>query len=156
MRVATPEQEAAIAATGTDVLLEAGAGTGKTGVMVERYCRLACEDEIDPDAILAFTFTDKAAAELRQRVRNELSRRAAAGSERAGRLLGEIGGAWITTIHGFCNRLLSGHPVAAGIDPGFRVLDPHETERAEREAFEEAVDLFLAAHGGPAEDLIAC
>jgi len=143
-RTPTPEQAAAIAVGGGDVLLEAGAGTGKTGVMVDRYCRLVCEEEVSPDAILAFTFTDKAAAELRQRIRAEFSRRAEAGSERAAELLNAIGGAWVTTIHGFCNRLLAGHPVAAGIDPVFRVLDAPETTRAAREAFDEALRDFLA------------
>jgi len=140
----TPEQAAAIKVSGRDVLLEAGAGTGKTGVMVDRYCRLVCDKGVSPDAILAFTFTDKAAAELRQRIRAELARRAEAGSERAAELLTAIGGAWVMTIHGFCNRLLAGHPVAAGIDPGFRVLDAPESARAAREAFDEALAEFLA------------
>ena len=131
-RSPTPEQAAAIEAGGHDVLVEAGAGTGKTGVMVDRYCRLVCDQEVSPDAVLAFTFTDKAATELRQRIRAELELRAEAGSERARELLGAIGGAWVTTIHGFCNRLLAGHPVAAGIDPRFRVLDAPEAERAAR------------------------
>jgi ATP-dependent exoDNAse (exonuclease V) beta subunit len=143
-RAPTPEQKAAIEVSGHDVLLEAGAGTGKTGVMVDRYCRLICDKGVSPDAILAFTFTDKAAAELRQRIRAELARRAEAGSERAAELLSAVGGAWVTTIHGFCNRLLGGHPVAAGIDPGFRVLDAPETARAAREAFDEALTEFLA------------
>jgi ATP-dependent helicase/nuclease subunit A len=143
-RMPTPEQAAAIEAGGRDILLEAGAGTGKTGVMVDRYCRLVCDKGVSPDAILAFTFTDKAAAELRQRIRAELNRRAELGSERAAELLSAIGGAWVTTIHGFCNRLLAGHPVAAGIDPGFRVLDAPETARAAREAFDEALVEFLA------------
>ncbi len=140
----TPEQAAAIEARGHDVLVEAGAGTGKTGVMVDRYCRLVCDLGISPDAVLAFTFTDKAATELRQRIRAALELRAAAGSERAAELLSAIGGAWVTTIHGFCNRLLAGHPVAAGIDPRFRVLDGPETERTAREAFDEALGEFLA------------
>ncbi len=144
-RTPTPEQAAAIEIGGRDVLLEAGAGTGKTGVMVERYCRLVCEQGVSPDAILAFTFTDKAAAELRQRIRVELAHRAEAGSESARELLGAIGSAWITTIHGFCNRLLAGHPVAAGVDPGFRVLDAPETTRAAREAFDEALREFLGS-----------
>ena len=143
-RSSTPEQSAAIEARGHDVLVEAGAGTGKTGVMVDRYCRLVCDLGISPDAVLAFTFTDKAATELRQRIRAALELRAAAGSERAAELLTTIGGAWVTTIHGFCNRLLAGHPVAAGIDPRFRVLDGPETERAAREAFDEALGEFLA------------
>jgi ATP-dependent helicase/nuclease subunit A len=148
-RKPTEEQLAAIEATGTEVLVEAGAGTGKTGVMVDRYCRLICEQGISPDAILAFTFTDKAAAELRQRIRGEIERRAEAGSERARQLLPGLGSAWITTIHGFCNRLLSAHPVAVGIDPRFRVLDAAETERAAVEAFDEALEAFLA--GGDRE-----
>jgi ATP-dependent exoDNAse (exonuclease V) beta subunit len=142
-RLATPEQAAAIAIGGRDVLLEAGAGTGKTGVMVDRYCRLVCDEMLSPDSILAFTFTDKAAAELRQRIRAELARRAELGSERAAALLAGIGGAWVTTIHGFCNRLLAAHPVAAGIDPGFRVLDTPEAARAAREAFDRALAEFL-------------
>jgi len=143
-RKPTPEQAAAIEAAGRDLLLEAGAGTGKTGVMVDRYCRLVCEGGVAPDAILAFTFTDRAAAELRQRIRAELARRAELGSERAAEVLSAIGGAWVTTIHGFCSRLLGAHPVAAGVDPGFRVLDAAETARAAREAFEEAIEEFLA------------
>jgi ATP-dependent helicase/nuclease subunit A len=149
-REPTPEQAAVIAVRGKDVLLEAGAGTGKTGVMVDRYCRLVCDSGLSPDAVLAFTFTDKAAAELRQRIRAELARRAERGSERAAAVLAGIGGAWITTIHGFCNRVLAAHPVAAGVDPGFRVLDAPEAARAAREAFDDALVEFLKADG-PAE-----
>ncbi|HWW67531.1 MAG TPA: UvrD-helicase domain-containing protein [Solirubrobacterales bacterium] len=154
-RTPTPEQAAAIGATGRDVLLEAGAGTGKTGVMVDRYCRLVCDEGVSPDAVLAFTFTDKAAAELRRRIRAELARRAEAGSERARMLLGGIGGAWVTTIHGFCNRLLAGHPVAAGVDPRFRVLDAPEAERAAREAFDDALEAFLAEGDRHREETVA-
>ncbi len=154
-REPTTEQRAAIAASGRNVLVEAGAGTGKTGVMVDRYCRLVCEGGISADAILAFTFTDKAAAELRQRIRAELEVRAAAGSERAQDLLGALGGAWVTTIHGFCNRLLAAHPVAIGIDPRFRVLDAPESERAAREAFEDALEDFLAGGDEARERTVA-
>jgi ATP-dependent helicase/nuclease subunit A len=154
-RAPTTEQRAAIAASGRNVLVEAGAGTGKTGVMVDRYCRLVCEGGVSADAILAFTFTDKAAAELRQRIRAELEVRAAAGSARAQDLLGGLGGAWVTTIHGFCNRLLRAHPVAIGIDPRFRVLDAPESERAAREAFEEALEEFLAGGDEARERTVA-
>jgi ATP-dependent helicase/nuclease subunit A len=153
-RSPTPEQRAAID-RGGDLLIEAGAGTGKTGVMVDRYCRLVCDEGISPDAVLAFTFTDKAAAELRQRIRAALTARAEAGEERARALLGAIGGAWVTTIHGFCNRLLAGHPVAAGIDPGFRLLDAAEAERVAREAFDEALEAFLATGDADRERTVA-
>ena len=154
-RKPTAEQRAAIEATTAEVMVEAGAGTGKTGVMVDRYCRLVCERGVSPDSVLAFTFTDKAAAELRQRIRTEIERRAEAGSKRARELLPRLGSAWVTTIHGFCNRLLSAHPVAVGIDPRFRVLDAPETERAAGEAFDEALEAFLAADDREREDTVA-
>ncbi len=154
-RQPTPEQKAAIRAGARRVMVEAGAGTGKTGVMVERYCRLTCDEGVSPDAILAITFTDKAAAELRQRVRAELAARAGAGSERARELLAGLGAAWITTIHGFCHRVLAAHPVAAGVDPRFAVLDPAETDRAGREAFDAALEGFLAADEPAREETVA-
>jgi ATP-dependent helicase/nuclease subunit A len=154
-REPTPEQARAIGAGGLDLLVEAGAGTGKTGVMVDRYCRLVCDLEVPADAVLAFTFTDKAATELRRRIRAELAQRAAAGSGRAGELLAVLGGAWVTTIHGFCSRLLAAHPVAAGIDPRFRVLDAAEAERAAREAFDDALAEFLAGGGEARERTVA-
>jgi ATP-dependent exoDNAse (exonuclease V) beta subunit len=154
-RQPTEEQRAAIEATGAEVLVEAGAGTGKTGVIVDRYCRLACEQGVPPDSILAFTFTDKAAAELRRRIRAEVERRADSGSERARELLPGLGGSWVTTIHGFCNRLLSAHPVAVGTDPRFRVLDAPETERAAVEAFDEALEAFLAGGDRARENTVA-
>jgi ATP-dependent helicase/nuclease subunit A len=155
-QAATPEQRAAIDASGAEIMVEAGAGTGKTGVMVDRYCRLVCDERVDPDAVLAFTFTDKAAAELRQRIRAEIEWRAVElGSERARALLPRLGSAWVTTIHGFCNRVLSAHPVAVGIDPRFRVLDAPETERAAREAFDEALDEFLATGDRDREETVA-
>jgi ATP-dependent helicase/nuclease subunit A len=154
-REPTPEQAAAITVRGKDVLLEAGAGTGKTGVMVDRYCRLVCDSGLAPDAVLAFTFTEKAAAELRERIRAELSRRAERGSERAATVLAGIGGAWITTIHGFCNRVLAAHPVAAGVDPGFRILDAPEAARAAREAFDDALVEFLADGARAREETVA-
>ncbi|MBS1846341.1 MAG: UvrD-helicase domain-containing protein [Actinobacteria bacterium] len=153
-RTPTPEQAAAIGARAHNVLLEAGAGSGKTGVMVERYVRLVVDEGFSPDTILAFTFTDKAAAELRARVRAELSHRAAGKGAAAGRaasLLSSMGAAWITTIHGFCNRILTAHPVAAGVDPGYRVLDQPEAQRAARDAFDTALAEFLA-DGDPARE----
>jgi ATP-dependent helicase/nuclease subunit A len=147
---ATPEQRRAISSRGIDVLLEAGAGTGKTRVLVERYCDAVEEDGID--AILAFTFTERAAGELRHRIREELRRRAteakAEGVTERARLLAELATeserAWISTIHGFCRRLLAAHPVALGLDPRFRVLDELEAERVAFRAFDEALERFLA------------
>src|SRR4051794_41777021 len=80
----TDEQRAAIGARESPVFCEAGAGSGKTRGLVERYCAAVTEDEVVPDHILAFTFTDRAAAEPPQPVPRELGRRARALSQ-AGR-----------------------------------------------------------------------
>src|SRR5437762_6800002 len=81
----TAEQRRAIAARGGDVFCEAGAGTGKTRVLVERYCDAAVVEGVELERILAFTFTERAAAELRGRIRRELNRRAEARAAAAGR-----------------------------------------------------------------------
>ncbi|MCL4288536.1 MAG: UvrD-helicase domain-containing protein, partial [Thermoleophilia bacterium] len=145
----TAEQALAIGERGRDVFLEAGAGTGKTRVLVDRYCEAVDADGVEPERILAFTFTEKAAAEMRRRIRIELARRAATAAEptRRARLqeaarAGES--AAITTIHGFCRRLLAAHPVAAGLDPRFRVLDADEAGRIARAAFDEALAALAA------------
>ena len=143
----TPEQRLAIDSRDRDVFCEAGAGTGKTRVLVERYCDAVELDGVGIEAIFAFTFTERAAAELRSRLRLELGRRAARAREsgelelatllaRAGR---ETERAWVTTIHGFCRRLLATHPAAAGIDPRFRVLDESEASRLRTRARDEAL-----------------
>ncbi|MEZ5074336.1 MAG: UvrD-helicase domain-containing protein [Solirubrobacterales bacterium] len=140
----TAEQAAAIGNRDRDVFLEAGAGTGKTRVLVERYCEAVAADGVEPERILAFTFTEKAAAEMRRRVRVELSRRADTATDAADRArlqaaarAGEA--APITTIHGFCRRLLASHPAAAGLDPRFRVLDADEAGRLGRACFDEVL-----------------
>ena len=151
----TPEQRAAIAARDRDVFLEAGAGTGKTRVLVERYCEAVCADDVEVEAILAFTFTERAAAELRERIRRSLGARSRAAREGGDPVLAaELGQraraterAWVTTIHGFCRRLLAAHPVAAGLDPRFRVLDEAEAVRLRERAFTAAL-AELMEHGG--------
>src|SRR4029077_12244379 len=94
-----PEQQRAVDARGL-VFVSAGAGTGKTKVLVERFVRAVCDEGIDVESILVITYTEKAAGELRSRIR--------AGLVERGRpdLARELDGAWISTIHGFCHRLL--------------------------------------------------
>ena len=105
-----PEQRAAVEATG-EVFVSAGAGTGKTTVLVERFVRAVCERGLDVESVLVITYTRKAAGELRARIRAALRDR--------GRhdLARRLDGAWISTIHGFCSRLLRAHPFPVGLDP---------------------------------------
>jgi ATP-dependent exoDNAse (exonuclease V) beta subunit len=132
-----PEQREAIEAEGR-VFLSAGAGTGKTAVLVERFVRAVCDRGLDVGSLLVITYTRKAAGELRSRIRRELRER--------GRhdLARELDGAWIATIHGFCARLLRTYPFEAGLDPRFRELDGAQASVLAGEAFAEALDEFCA------------
>ncbi len=142
----TGEQLRAIERRDGDLLLDAGAGSGKTSVLVERFVRAVLEDGVEVGAILAITFTEKAAAELRERVRARLRALGATEEARA------TEAAFISTIHGFCARVLRAHALAAGIDPSFSVLDEVAAGRLADLAFEDALseaDSELIASYGP-------
>ncbi|MGH3073261.1 MAG: UvrD-helicase domain-containing protein [Gaiellaceae bacterium] len=132
-----PEQREAIEATGR-VFVSAGAGTGKTAVLVERFVRAVCDEGADVDSILVITYTKRAAGELRARIRAELRLRGRADLAR------ELDRAWISTIHGFCNRVLKTYPFQAGLDPRFRELDESQAAVLSGEAFEEALASFTS------------
>ena len=105
--------------------VEAGAGTGKTRALVDRFCALV-EAGRPAAKLVAITFTEKAAAELRDRIRSGLEARLEAGSASAGAIeaaLAELDQAQISTIHAFCQAQLRFLAVSAGIDPAFEVLD---------------------------------
>ena len=130
----TDEQLIAIERRNGDLLLDASAGSGKTSVLVERFARSVLEDEIDVAAILTITFTEKAAAEMRDRIRHRLRELGADEAARA------TEGAFISTIHGFCARVLRAHALAAGLDPAFVVFDAPDAERIADAVFEEALE----------------
>ena len=131
------------------VFVSAGAGTGKTTVIVERFCRAVCERGLDVDSILVITYTERAAGELRGRIRRRLHE-----LERHD-LARDLDAAWISTIHGFCHRLLKAHPFAAGIDPRFRVLDDSQGRVLRGEAFREALEEFCQDGDGERLRLLA-
>ena len=136
----TDQQLTAIERRDSSILVSAGAGTGKTSVLVERFVRAVCDDGVDVASILAITFTDKAAAQLKQRVRARFVDLNEIGNAR------ESEAAWISTIHGFCARVLRTHALAAGIDPEFHVLDALESERLGIDAFDRALLLGGELH----------
>ena len=147
-RTPNEQQTAAIAARG-QVFVSAGAGTGKTTVLVERFVEAVCERGIDVESMLVITYTERAAGELKGRIRarlHELERHDLARS---------LDGAWISTIHGFCLRLLKSHPFAAGLDPRFRILDDSQGRVIRGEAFEAALNEFCAGEDPERLQLLA-
>ncbi|HYQ11459.1 MAG TPA: UvrD-helicase domain-containing protein [Gaiellaceae bacterium] len=142
------QQLLAVEAEG-EVFVSAGAGTGKTAVLVERVVRAVCDRGLDVDSILVITYTRRAAGELRTRIR-------AAFAERGRHdLARELDGAWISTIHGFCARLLRSYPLAAGLDPRFRELEEAQAAVLRSEAFGEALAEFCAGEDPQRLELLA-
>jgi ATP-dependent helicase/nuclease subunit A len=143
------EQQLAAVEAGGEVFVSAGAGTGKTAVLVERVVRAVCDRGLDVDSILVITYTRRAAGELRTRIRAALAER--------GRhdLARRLDGAWISTIHGFCARLLKAYPLAAGLDPRFRELDEAQAAVLRSEAFRDALAEFCAGDDPQRLELLA-
>jgi DNA helicase-2/ATP-dependent DNA helicase PcrA len=126
-----PQQREAVAAITGPVLILAGAGSGKTRVITHRVAHLVLDHGVDSSRILAVTFTNKAAEEMRSR---------------AEALLGERPlHAWMSTFHAFCVRLLRREAAAAGLPPGFLVYDEDDQLAAVREALR-ALDLSEKLH----------
>src|SRR5476651_1249608 len=119
----TPSQHRAVAARG-NVLVMAGAGTGKTHTLVVRCLNLICEEIISLDEILIVTFTESAATEMRQRLRAALEIKS---REKSGSFLSEqlalFDTAHIGTLHGFCFKLVREHFHELGLDPQIAMLD---------------------------------
>jgi ATP-dependent helicase/nuclease subunit A len=145
----TDEQAHAVARRSESLLLSAAAGSGKTSVLVERFVAAVREDGIAPARILAITFTERAAGELRARARARLLE---LGDREAAR---DTEAAFVGTFHGFCARLLRGHALTAGLDPSFKILDEGLAGRLRELAFRTALREFLAGARGEPVDLLA-
>ena len=137
------------------LVVEAAAGTGKTTALISRIVAVIRSGRTTLDQVVAVTFTEKAAGEMKLRLRTELDRARHETSDAEQRVhleqaLSALEVAHINTIHGFCADLLRERPVAAGIDPKFTVLDETAAEALLREAFR---NWFERALSDPGEGL---
>ena len=140
----TREQEKAIKTLDKNLLVSAGAGSGKTRVLVDRYIHILMTEAAGVDGIVAITFTNKAANEMKERIRRTASNRMAdANTEQERnkwlRIKHEVEGARIGTFHGFCSRIIRENPIEAGVDPRFNVLDEIQMVLMLRNAVEEVI-----------------
>jgi ATP-dependent exoDNAse (exonuclease V) beta subunit len=129
------------------LFVEAGAGSGKTKALVDRVVALVTVRDVPMREIAAVTFTDKAAAELRDRIRRQLEAVADApdplAAGRAATALDELDGAAVSTLHAFAQRLLTEHPIEAGLPPRIEVLDDIGSQLAFEERWARFVDQLL-------------
>lgn len=111
------------------VAITAAAGSGKTTVLIERFLRILESNGFKPEEIVAITFTEEAAAQVKEGIRQAMEERMAAADssdDRWERVYPLLSLAKITTIHGFCMSMLREYPLEVGLDPGFTVLSPGE------------------------------
>ena len=138
----------------TTLFVEAGAGSGKTKSLVDRVVALTTLSGVPMREIVAVTFTEKAAAELRDRIRKELERKAASGETgsvperkpapcRARAALDELDAAAVSTLHAFAQRLLVEHPIEAGLPPRVEIVDEIQSQVAFDERWTRFVDRLL-------------
>ena len=113
----------------THVAITAAAGSGKTTVLVERIIKILEKNGFQPEQIVAITFTEEAAAQIKEGVRKRMEDKISGAhrlQEGWEEVYSRLSLAKITTIHGFCFSLLKEYPLEAGLDPGFSVLSPGE------------------------------
>lgn len=135
----TEQQMAAVFSVDKNVLVSAGAGSGKTHVLVERYIEILRNDpSLTVDGIIAVTFTRKAAGEMRTRLKGRFRKltESDSESERWRQCLADIDSARIGTIHSLCESVLKAFPAESGIDPQFEVID----EVCQAQLLEESID----------------
>lgn len=117
-----------------DLAVTAGAGTGKTLILIERYVDILINQDIDIRQLLAITFTNKAAAEMLNRVSQKIefllfTTGEGPGYEKLLKIRNHLSYAYISTIHAFCARLLREYPLeTGGLDPGFSILSEIQSE----------------------------
>lgn len=125
----TEQQQAAIDTLDQNVSVSAGAGAGKTEVLVHRFCNIVEQGKADVDEILTVTFTEKAAKEMKQRIVRRFDQRFRdTGDRRFEEARRNVEFAYIGTIHSFAARVLRENAFEAGIDPKFGMLTDAEAE----------------------------
>jgi len=145
----TDDQWRAIVTTGTNVLVAAAAGSGKTAVLVERIIRRIASDT-DVDRLLVATFTKAAASEMKERIRVALEKAldAEPGSDHLRRQLALMNRASITTLHSFCLDVIRRYYPLIGLDPGFRIANETEAELLRAEVLDELFEARYAEADG--------
>ncbi len=131
-RTYTPSQQQAIDSSGHNILVSASAGSGKTSVLVERVIQKIINGE-DVDRLLVVTFTEAAAAEMKERIRAAIMKKTSEVKDadlqnHLSLQLGKLNNANISTLHAFCMAVIRNYYYVIDLDPAFRIMDPTESE----------------------------
>ncbi|MCA0983857.1 helicase-exonuclease AddAB subunit AddA [Halobacillus yeomjeoni] len=151
----TEEQQRAIYSHGSNILVAAAAGSGKTAVLVERIIQklLHKESPVDIDSLLVVTFTNAAAQEMRNRVGQALTEALDEnpGSHHLKKQLSLLQNASISTLHSFCMEVVRRYAYMLDLDPGFRIADTIESDLIQQEVLEDLFEDWYGKEGGEQE-----
>lgn len=141
----TPHQQRALS-TGYHLTVTANAGSGKTRVLVERYLSIVLSSLAEVSEVVALTYTDKAASELKRKIADQVAAALATSTDprqthRLEQVREQLPAAFIGTIHSFCSRILREHPVEGGVDAAFSVIEGLDQHLMLQEAMK---DTFIA------------
>ena len=151
------DREKACCDLSTCYLVEAAAGTGKTTLLVARIVQIVETTLTRLPRVVAITFTEKAAGELKSKLKETLEKRADDDGEAAEHCrvaLQDLDAMPVGTIHAFCRELIAERPVEAGVDPGFSVLDEAASQSAHSDFFEQWLSEELRGECPPVEPLL--
>ena len=145
----TKEQEQAIFLRDKNIMVSAGAGAGKTRVLVSRMAELIMDEKnpVEADRFLVMTFTNAAAAEMKERISLDLEERLAKDPENhyLRKQIRKIRQADISTVHSFCNHLIRTHYNELSIDPSFRIGEEGELFLLRQQAIEQLLEEAYAS-----------
>lgn len=135
-------QKRAVETIDKNVAVNAGAGSGKTRVLVERYLYILengdLDEESEIESILAITFTKKASQEMKERIRKNIKEKFPL-NPKWRRMYRDLEKGSISTIHSFCSKILKENPIEANINPQFKVLEDHESDEILYEVVKEII-----------------
>lgn len=145
----TKEQLTAINHGKGNILVSASAGSGKTSTMIERAKRLILECGVDVNQLLVVTFTESAAADMKEKLKKSLLEQIdKTGGERLIKQLAEVSTADISTLHSFCGRLIRQYFFAVGLSPDFKIIDQAEATVMRKECVDRAFKEFYDSEEG--------
>ncbi len=138
------EQIEAINYDGGNILVSASAGSGKTFVMIERLIRVICSGKADISSVLAVTFTEAAAQEMKYKLKRELVKSINAGQTQLASMLNDVSTADICTLHSFCARLIRKFFFEVGVAPDFLVADQSRSDTLKAECIDKTFTEFYS------------
>ena len=138
------EQLQAINHDSGNLLVSASAGSGKTTVMIERLIRVISSGRADVNSVLAVTFTEAAASDMKEKLKKALIKSVSLGNENLAKYLPEVATADICTLHSFCGKIIRTYFFEVGVSPDYQIADENKSEVLKKECIDRVFSEYYA------------